>query len=64
MRTKQIIAGFLVLAFALVSTASTSFAQKSDKLPPIKSKTYKLKNGLTVILHEDKSTPIVTVGTW
>ncbi|MDI1241994.1 MAG: pitrilysin family protein, partial [bacterium] len=59
MRTKQIIAGFLV-AFALVST---SFAQ-GDKLPPIKSKTYKLKNGMTVILHEDKSTPIVSVGTW
>ena len=62
MRTKQIIAGFFVLVFALVS-ASTGLAQ-GDKLPPIKSKTYKLKNGLTVILHEDKSTPIVTVGTW
>lgn len=64
MRTKQMIAGFLVAAFAIVSTSSTAVAQKGDKLPPIKSTTYKLKNGLTVILHEDKSTPIVTVGTW
>ena len=54
MRTKQMIAGFLV-ALALVST---SIAQ-GDRLPPIKSKTYKLKNGMTVILHEDKSTPIL-----
>lgn len=61
MRIKRIIAGFLVLAFGLTSVA---VAQKADKLPPIKTKTYKLKNGLTVILHEDKSTPIVTVGTW
>ena len=64
MRTKQMIAGFLVAAFAMVSMSSTAVAQKGDKLPPIKSTTYKLKNGLTVILHEDKSTPIVTVGTW
>ena len=61
MRSKQIFAGFLILA-AFVSQAV--FAQKGDKLPPINSKTYKLKNGLTVILHEDKSTPIVSVGTW
>lgn len=61
MRIKQVVAGFLVLVFAL---AVTGLAQKGDKLPPIKSKTYKLKNGLTVILHEDRSTPIVTVGTW
>ena len=61
MRSKQILAVFLILA-AFVSQAV--FAQKGDKLPPINSKTYKLKNGLTVILHEDKSTPIVSVGTW
>ena len=61
MRLKQIFAGFLVLAAVATQVA---FAQKGDKLPPINSKTYKLKNGLTVILHEDKSTPIVTVGTW
>lgn len=61
MRIRQTIAGLLVLAFVFVSSG---LAQKADKLPPIKTKTYKLKNGLTVILHEDKSTPIVTVGTW
>jgi zinc protease len=61
MRIKELFVSLLVLAFVM-STAS--FAQKGDKLPPINSKEYKLKNGLTVILHEDRSTPIVTVGTW
>ena len=61
MRIKRFIAGFLTLAFALTASG---IAQSADKLPPIKTKTYKLKNGMTVILHEDKSTPIVTVGTW
>ena len=61
MRMKQIFAGILILAAA---ASQAAFAQRGEKLPPINSKTYKLKNGLTVILHEDKSTPIVTVGTW
>lgn len=61
MRIKQIFASVLVLA-TIMSTAIS--AQKGDKLPPINSKSYKLKNGLTVILHQDKSTPIATVGTW
>jgi predicted Zn-dependent peptidase len=39
-------------------------AQKSDKLPPIKYKEVTLKNGLRVIMHEDKSTPIVAVNVW
>ncbi|MCW5962114.1 MAG: insulinase family protein [Pyrinomonadaceae bacterium] len=40
------------------------FGQKSDKLPPIKYKEIKLKNGLRVIMHVDKSTPIVAVNLW
>jgi zinc protease len=42
----------------------TVFAQRSEKLPPIKYEEYRLKNGLRVILHEDKSTPIVAVNVW
>ncbi|MBS1794295.1 MAG: insulinase family protein [Acidobacteria bacterium] len=39
-------------------------AQQGDKLPPIKYKEYFLKNGLRVIMHEDKSTPVVAVNLW
>ena len=62
MRIKEIIAALLVagsLAFTPV------LAQKNgDKLPALKIKQYELKNGLKVVLHEDKSTPVVAVNTW
>lgn len=48
------------VAFASVGI----FGQGAAKLPAINVKEYKLKNGLRVILHSDRSTPIVTVGTW
>ena len=51
----------LVLAFIM---STSVFAQNGDKLPPIKTKQFQLKNGLKVILHEDKSTPIVAVNVW
>ncbi len=38
--------------------------QSADKLPPINVKEYKLKNGLTVLLHEDHTVPVVAVGTF
>ncbi len=38
--------------------------KNSDTLPPIKVIEYKLENGLRVILHEDRSTPIVAVNIW
>src|SRR5690349_9546698 len=38
-----------------------SFAQGSTNLPKVNYQEYKLKNGLTVVLHQDKSTPIVAV---
>ena len=34
------------------------------KLPPINVKEYKLKNGLTVVMHHDSSTPIVSVNSF
>ena len=62
MRMKKIFVGLLVAVWAFTVPA---IAQKNgDKLPPINVKEYKLKNGLRVILHEDKSTPIVSVGVW
>ena len=62
MRIKSIFAGVL-MTLALISL--TAVAQKNgDKLPPLKIKEYQLKNGLKVILHEDRSTPVVSVGVW
>jgi zinc protease len=52
-----------LLAFALLMTTD-GFAQKNDKLPPIKYQEITLKNGLRVIMHEDRSTPIVAVNVW
>src|SRR5687768_2714591 len=62
MRIKEIFAGLLVT----VSVMSISvIAQKNgDKLPALKIKEYQLKNGLRVVLHEDKSTPVVAVNVW
>lgn len=52
-----------LFAFILIMTTN-GFAQKNDKLPPIKYQEVTLKNGLRVILHEDHSTPIVAVNVW
>jgi len=37
---------------------------EAQAVPKIRSEKYTLPNGLEVILHEDHSTPIVTVNTW
>jgi zinc protease len=56
---------FLTLVLAAMLLAATSgLAQSAQKLPTINVKEFKLKNGLRVLLHSDRSTPIVTVGTW
>src|SRR5687767_12274811 len=49
----------------LVSFMTTmALAQRGEQLPPIKVTEYKLKNGLRVIMHQDRSTPIVAVNVW
>ena len=58
MRMKEIFASLLLLVTFLSIGA---YAQAGDKLPQINYKEYKLKNGLTVVLHQDRSTPIVAV---
>ena len=50
---------FLAVAFLIPMTVLGQ-----DKLPAIKLEEYRLKNGLRVILHQDKSTPIVAVNLW
>src|SRR5687767_12622292 len=62
MRIKKFLVGLMVSIFLVSAPA---FAQRgADKLPPLKVKEYKLKNGLRVVLHEDRSTPVVAVNTW
>ena len=62
MRIKQIFAGLFVTVLLL---SASGFGQKNgDKLPPLKLKEFQLKNGLRVLLHEDRSTPVVSVGVW
>src|SRR6478735_6826530 len=58
MRLRRFFAALLVS----LSLVTGLLAQTSDRLPPIPVKEYKLKNGLTVLLHQDHSTPIVAVG--
>ena len=56
--------GIVFLFVLSMLMTMTVFAQRGDKLPPIKYEEFKLKNGLRVILHEDHSTPIVAVNVW
>lgn len=58
MRYAKVLSLFLTAIFAL---SATGISQSADKLPPINVKQYKLKNGLTVVMHQDRSTPIVAV---
>jgi zinc protease len=44
--------------------ASGASIAQAQAVPKIKFEKYTLPNGLEVILHEDHSTPIVTVNTW
>ncbi len=61
MRIKEIFVGLFAVVLLLQGTVP---AQQGDRLPPINVKEYTLKNGLRVLLHEDRSTPIVSVGVW
>ncbi|MBX7174671.1 MAG: insulinase family protein [Pyrinomonadaceae bacterium] len=51
---------FSFLSFALFVSVTIS-GQSQTNLPPIKHEEYQLKNGLRVILHQDKSIPVVAV---
>jgi zinc protease len=53
--------GLLVAVGYLIAAAGAAGAQA---VPKIKFEKYTLPNGLEVILHEDHSTPIVSVNTW
>jgi zinc protease len=52
------------LVFLLVSVALSPAAAAAQAIPPIKYEKYTLRNGLEVILHVDRSVPLVAVNTW
>ena len=56
---------FFIALLVLVSFMTTIVpAQKTDTLPKLKYEEFRLKNGMRVIMHVDKSTPIVAVNLW
>lgn len=61
MRLRKLVPGVLMVALALAAMVP---AQRADRLPQINVEEYTLKNGLRVLLHQDRSTPIVAVGVW
>jgi zinc protease len=60
MRIRNLYLGLIIL----VSLTAGVFGQAGGKLPSVKITQYKLKNGLTVVMHRDESTPVVAVNTW
>ena len=55
---------FIALSLLVSFMTTLVPAQKNEKLPKLKYKEFRLKNGLRVIMHVDKSTPIVAVNLW
>lgn len=54
----------LVTLSYLIGSVLAAASLGGQVIPRIQFEKYKLPNGLEVILHEDHSTPIVTVDTW
>ena len=52
---------FLTFNFIFILSVQASLL---EDLPEIKYETFKLDNGLTVIVHEDKKVPMVAVNVW
>lgn len=54
----------LAAAAALLSSAAAHAAEPNIAIPDIPYTKFVLKNGLTVLVHEDHKTPVVAVNTW
>lgn len=61
---KQLRSAALVIVLAACATAPVAVTERTSVVPQIAFERYTLPNGLTVILHEDHSTPVVAVDTW
>ncbi|MCS6874688.1 MAG: insulinase family protein [Pyrinomonadaceae bacterium] len=54
----------VLFAFSLFISPMIFGQKKASYLPPIKYEEYRLDNGLRVIMHVDRSVPIVAVNVW
>src|SRR5262245_14520877 len=56
----------MIAPFALAALLAAAQAASPDARPPlaVPYETFRLPNGLTVIVHEDHSAPLVSVNTW
>ncbi len=50
--------------FVMASCVLAATTVAAQGIPPLTNERYTLDNGLTVILHEDRSTPMVAVNVW
>lgn len=61
MKFRNILFSLLLISLSLTIGV---LSQTTNNLPLIKYEDYRLKNGLRVVLHQDRSTPIVAVNVW
>ncbi|HZH34780.1 MAG TPA: pitrilysin family protein, partial [Pyrinomonadaceae bacterium] len=59
-----LIALTLLMSFAAPAQNSNSQKNQNSMLPTIKYEEFRLPNGLRVIMHQDKTTPVVAVNLW
>ena len=60
-RSMKIFFNALILNFIFILSIQASFL---EDLPEIEYESFKLNNGLTVVVHEDKKVPMVAVNVW
>ncbi|MEM8513375.1 zinc protease [Massilia sp. MP_M2] len=58
------LAAALALTLGLPSVQAAPASTPDIPIPDIKYTKFTLKNGLTVLVHEDRKTPVVAVNTW
>ncbi len=61
---RRVTALALVVAALALPTQARAQASSIPAVPPIQFERYTLPNGLTVILHQDRSVPLVAVNVW
>ena len=61
---RTLMAAALLFSMSMARINAQTAAPRKPQVPELKVEKYTLANGLEVILHEDKSTPVVDVDVW
>ena len=61
---RTLMAAALLFSMSMAKINAQTAAPRKPQVPELKVEKYTLANGLEVILHEDKSTPVVDVDVW